>query len=352
MLPNSGIENPIITTSNSSTLVASNSILGVPKIEGRKPLDKGSLWCVIVTSLGTLEIDVGNFMESPKTVKRWKTNNPSQATSKPLDYITERIIGHAEEKNELYYLKPPVKDGNSVSQVTFFNSKGYKFYHPSSRKLLTSMDVTFFKHQSYYINTHLQGDNSIEDGMPLLHLNPTLSLPDFESPSAPAYSLNSTYIIKELDICMYARKKSQLFLHSIQTYGRKATRKCTQHPSSNFVSFHSLSPTQLFLSNLTTIESPKNVQEPLGNKNWRDVMNEEMHPLGKNGTWEMVELPRGKPIVGCIEVAQAKDGIVISQHKHIKDLLKEIGLLGYKPVETPIEQNHKLRDSKEELMVD
>lgn len=80
---------------------------------------------------------------------------------------------------------------------------------------------------------------------------------------------------------------------------RKATRKCTQHPSSNFVSFHSLSPTQLFLSNLTTIESPKNVQEPLGNKNWRDVMNEEMHPLGKNGTWEMVELPRGKPIVGC-----------------------------------------------------
>lgn len=72
--------------------------------------------------------------------------------------------------------------------------KGYKFYHPSSRKLLTSMDVTFFKHQSYYINTHLQGDNSIEDGMPLLHLNPTLSLPDFESPSAPAYSLNSTYV--------------------------------------------------------------------------------------------------------------------------------------------------------------
>ena len=76
MLPNSGIENPIITTSNSSTLVASNSILGVPKIEGRKPLDKGSLWCVIVTSLGTLEIDVGNFMESPKTSQKVENQQP------------------------------------------------------------------------------------------------------------------------------------------------------------------------------------------------------------------------------------------------------------------------------------
>lgn len=67
--------------------------------------------------------------------------------------------------------------------------------------------------------------------------------------------------------------------------------------------------------------------------------------------FEIKDLGRINCFLG-IEVAQAKDGIVISQHKHIKDLLKEIGLLGYKPVETPIEQNHKLRDSKEELMVD
>ena len=46
------------------------------------------------------------------------------------------------------------------------------------------------------------------------------------------------------------------------------------------------------------------------------------------------------------------DRIVISQYKYIKDLLMEIGLLGCKPAETPIEQNHKLGGSKEELMVD
>ena len=46
------------------------------------------------------------------------------------------------------------------------------------------------------------------------------------------------------------------------------------------------------------------------------------------------------------------DRIVISQYKYIKDLLMEIGLLGCKPAKTPIEQNHKLGGSKEELMVD
>ena len=69
---------------------------------------------------------------------------------------------------------------------------------------------------------------------------------------------------------------------------RKATRKCTHHLTSNFVSFHRLSPLFFFFSNLSTIESPKNVHGALGNKNWRDAMNEEMHALIKNGTWEMI----------------------------------------------------------------
>ena len=43
-----------------------------------------------------------------------------------------------------------------------------------------------------------------------------------------------------------------------------------------------------------------------------------------------------------IEVAHSKGGIFISQQKYIFDLLKETGMLGCKPVETPIEQNHKL----------
>ena len=44
-----------------------------------------------------------------------------------------------------------------------------------------------------------------------------------------------------------------------------------------------------------------------------------------------------------IEVARSKKGIFISQRKYILDLLKETGMLGCKPAESPIEINHKLQ---------
>ena len=53
-----------------------------------------------------------------------------------------------------------------------------------------------------------------------------------------------------------------------------------------------------------------------------------------------------------IEVACSKWGIYISQQKYILNLLREIGMLGCKPVETLIEPNHKLRGTIEDDMVD
>ncbi|XP_019252264.1 PREDICTED: uncharacterized protein LOC109231152 [Nicotiana attenuata] len=44
-----------------------------------------------------------------------------------------------------------------------------------------------------------------------------------------------------------------------------------------------------------------------------------------------------------IEVARSKRGIFISQRKYVLDLLKETGMIGCKPTESPIECNHKLQ---------
>ena len=41
-------------------------------------------------------------------------------------------------------------------------------------------------------------------------------------------------------------------------------------------------------------------------------------------------------------VARSKKGIVLSQRKYILDLLKEMGMLGCKPIETPVDANIKL----------
>lgn len=49
-----------------------------------------------------------------------------------------------------------------------------------------------------------------------------------------------------------------------------------------------------------------------------------------------------------IEVAHSKESIFVSQHKHVIDLLKETRKLGCKPVDIPIEPNHKLGKVLEE----
>ncbi|XP_073116145.1 uncharacterized protein [Elaeis guineensis] len=43
-----------------------------------------------------------------------------------------------------------------------------------------------------------------------------------------------------------------------------------------------------------------------------------------------------------IEVARSLKRIFLSQRKYILDLLTEVGMLGYRPIATPIEQNHRL----------
>jgi len=53
-----------------------------------------------------------------------------------------------------------------------------------------------------------------------------------------------------------------------------------------------------------------------------------------------------------IEVARSKQGISLSQHKYVLDLLSETGMLACKPVETPIQINHRLRILPDQIPTD
>nr|KYP75381.1 hypothetical protein KK1_008108 [Cajanus cajan] len=45
-----------------------------------------------------------------------------------------------------------------------------------------------------------------------------------------------------------------------------------------------------------------------------------------------------------IEVARGKDGLFLSRRKYVLDIISEAGLLGARPVSTPMEQNKKKKE--------
>ena len=52
-----------------------------------------------------------------------------------------------------------------------------------------------------------------------------------------------------------------------------------------------------------------------------------------------------------IEVARAREGIFISRRKYGSNLLKETGMMGHKPIDAPIEQNHKLEATSKGILI-
>ena len=53
-----------------------------------------------------------------------------------------------------------------------------------------------------------------------------------------------------------------------------------------------------------------------------------------------------------MEVARSRKGILVSQQKYMLDLLKEIGMLGCKLADTPMDSNSKLGRNTDSAPVD
>jgi len=53
------------------------------------------------------------------------------------------------------------------------------------------------------------------------------------------------------------------------------------------------------VAKIDSIEIPKNIQSAMNDLRWKAIVMEEMTTLVENHTWDIVQLPSNKKVVGC-----------------------------------------------------
>lgn len=165
------------------------------------------------------------------------------------------------------------------------------------------MDVTFFESLPFFTpsSASLQGESSNKERASCLP-----SLPPLPSPVHP-FVFDSNLLSKDKELQVYTRRKkdtidllppidsskpgssptpcSPYSDNDLPTALRKGKRSCTNHPISNFVSYHALNGSYTsFVNYVSSVTIPSNFKDVISQSNWRDAMYEEMTALEKNGT--------------------------------------------------------------------
>ena len=84
---------------------------------------------------------------------------------------------------------------------------------------------------------------------------------------------------------------------------RKGKRACTQKKDyswANYANYRCVSKGyRAFLTTIESVDVPRTWQHVIRDKIWKAAMDDEMNALTRNGTWEIVTLPKDKKPIGC-----------------------------------------------------
>ncbi|OMO54865.1 Integrase, catalytic core [Corchorus capsularis] len=242
------------------------------------------------------------------------------------------------------------------------SQKGYRCYHPPTKRMFITMDVVFHEDTMYFSESDFQGQNEKEihtldydiqgeckgdyqflDGNVVNDIigdnvvgssgNGVDDQEEHESrieseeigDVVPSVTEDETLIdiphqlsAEDVPIPALELPRKQLLERLTRgipkpTYEPEISSR-VKYPMSHYVSNNNLSESnKSFVNQLSGVAIPNRVQEALDDPKWKAAMNEEMNSLQKNQTWEIVECPPGKKPVGCRWVYTVKhkaDGTV------------------------------------------
>ena len=177
--------------------------------------------------------------------------------------------------------------------------KGYRCYCPTLRRYFVCTDVAFFKTTPFPLASTVMS-TGVDDDLLVYYISlpvPTPALISVKPPITQVYSRRQNPPVSSPTSA--ASTLDPISNDDLSIALRKSKRQCV-HQISSFCSYNRLSSQSCsFIASLYSISLPTTVCEALSHPGWRSAMVEEMQALDDNGTWNLVQLPNGKKVIGC-----------------------------------------------------
>lgn len=186
------------------------------------------------------------------------------------------------------------------------NSKGYRLFDETKRKVVKKRDVIFNELNFAMIDTNQQGEVTV----------------DLDSETEPEQT------------------NEQSNSEDTQQQQRQSSRTRTRPVRFGFDEYADVVTVDHLAYRATQVPEPKTMEEALSSDaadEWKAAADSEYSSLQESQTWELVKLPPNREAV-----LQGEDSITIHQKQYILRLFKKFRMEDAKPVSTPADVSVKL----------
>eukprot|EP00253_Pinus_taeda_P033287 PITA_33287 len=187
-------------------------------------------------------------------------------------------------------------------------SKAYRLYKPSTKKFFVSINVQFIEEEAWdgSIEKKVNVKSSFshdEDDEEMAEIHPQIAVPTQEQQATPL-------------------RRNESAFPSTSQGGNSSASSSTCTPNERGKKFINLS--DIYDEGMNSlfalychVDDPIHFEDAIKDRKWIEAMDEEINAIERNKTWDLVEIPKGKEVIGVKWVYKTKSNAEgkIERHK-------------------------------------